>query len=321
MVDRSIVTIGNFDGVHIAHQAVLDRALALGKQHAAPVVAMTFDPHPMTVLDPQRVPPRLMAASSKTRAIRQTGVRHVEVMQPTPDRLNLTPQSFLEWVMEQYHPIAFVEGPDFRFGKDRAGNVDTLRGLGRQMDFDVYVVDRVELSLTDQLMSPVSSSLTRWLLAQGRVADAARCLGRPFSLCGVVVAGQKRGKAIGVPTANLDMAPLRDHALPGAGVYAGRVTLPDGSNRLAAINVGAKPTFDEYEGAIEAHLLDFDGDLYDQPLEIEFLRWLRDQQPFPSVNALVEQLTRDIDQVRRWHRPGLLATKPVSQGQRVKAAS
>ena len=313
MVDHSIITIGNFDGVHIGHQAILRYARTLGQQGNARVIALTFDPHPMAVLRPGWTPRYLMSPASKARSLRDAGAENVEVMEPTHELLSRNPQQFLERVIEQYHPKAFVEGPDFRFGKDRTGDIRTLRSLGQQMGFEVHVVDRVEIALSDQLLAPVSSTLARWLLTQGRVADATRCLGQPYALGGDVVAGQKRGKGIGVPTANIDASTLKEYVLPAAGVYAGQAILPDGSTHVAAINVGAKPTFAEHEWAIEAHLLDFNGDLYSQRIDIQFLRWIRDQQPFPGVRSLSKQLGQDIEQIRRWHGLGLLGAASERQ--------
>ena len=160
--------------------------------------------------------------------------------------------------------------------------------------------------LEDQLRTPVSSSLTRWLVHHGRMTDVARCLGRCFTLSGQVVQGERRGRTLGVPTVNLDATSFVGRAMPGVGVYAGYVTLEDLSEYAAAISIGLKPTFRGQTLAIEAHLLDFHGELYERPITIHFSRWLRDQQRFPGLEALRAQLHRDIEQTRNLHELGLL---------------
>ena len=154
------------------------------------------------------------------------------------------------------------------------------------------------MSLCDQWEVPVSSSTIRWLLAHGRVMDAARCLGRDYSIAGTVAIGEQRGRTIGVPTANLQPEAMAARALPGDGVYAGWACLADGKRHAAAISVGVKPTFGGARRVIEAHLLDFAGDLYGTSITLGFTRWLRDQQPFPNREALVGQLRRDIAMAR-----------------------
>ena len=309
MGERCVLTIGNFDGVHLGHQAILRQAVDVARGPDARVIALTFDPHPIEVLKPNAAPPRLMSRSDKTHALREAGADNVRVIEPALDWLSQSPETFVETMVKEHQPIAVVEGPDFRFGKDRTGDIHTLRSLGKRMGFDVHQVDRVEISLGNQLVAGVSSTLVRWLLAHGRAADAAACLGRPFSLSGTIIQGQGRGKAIGVPTANIDRDAMTGYAMPAFGVYAGWVTLedqPESGLYAAAINAGAKPTFEEYKPTVEAHLLDFDQDLYTRKIRVHFCRWIRDQQPFPSVEHLRTQLHRDIDQVNRWRGMGKL---------------
>ena len=316
---RSVITIGNFDGVHLAHQAILSQARVLASEKRQRVVALTFDPHPLSVIDPERVPPWLMSRDSKIEALLEAGADDVIVMEPTPQLLGQSPRQFVEQIVGQFRPEAIVEGPDFRFGKGRDGDINTLRNLGGELGFAVHVVDCVEMALSDQLLVPVGSTLIRWLLSVGRVADAALCLGRPFVVEGLVVPGARRGRAIGVPTVNLDLTTLQNFVLPADGVYGGWVILQDGSAYLAAINIGTRPTFGDERGAVEAHLLDFDGDLYGQIVRVQWWRWVRDQQRFPDTTALRDQLTRDIEQVRRWYKLGKLETHLVSDA--VNAAS
>lgn len=302
----AIITIGNFDGVHAGHRAILSRATDAARGEGQRVTAVTFDPHPAAVLRPGTQPRRLMNIEQKCNALRHAGVGRVVVLPATPALLALTPEQFIRRLVKEYSPVAFVEGPDFRFGKDRQGDNETLAMLGREMGFDTHVVERVLMPLHDQLLTPVSSSMIRWLLEQGRVADAARCLRRPFAIDGPVVQGERRGRTIGVPTANLDPAAFTGCVLPCDGVYAGVAVLPDGSRFASAISVGAKPTFGQVSRTIEAHLLNFSGDLYSQTITLQFHRWLRDQQPFPGLDALKKQIARDIMQVVRWQALGFL---------------
>jgi len=200
-------------------------------------------------------------------------------------------------LVERHRPEVVIEGPDFRFGRSRTGTMATLRELGREMGFRATSVEAVETTLMDGSVVRVSSSLVRWTLGVGRVVDAGRCLGRPYEMEGVVVCGEQRGRTIGFPTANLDHG---DRLLPADGVYAGHAHLPDGQRVRAAISVGSKPTFAGAARVCEAHLVDhaLDPDDYGWTLRLTFERWLRDQLSFPSLDALVAQLGRDVEQVR-----------------------
>ncbi len=318
MPTASVITIGNFDGVHLGHRAIVERARAHADRLKAPgsaggsathgtdgssdvqVVALTFDPHPARILRPDAEPATLTPIARRVALLESLGVDRVVVLESTPDLLGQSPREFIEHIVDEHGAVAVVEGPDFRFGRDRAGDIDLLRTLSQSHGFDVEIVEPVETALNDQLLATVSSSLVRTLLTHGRVADAARCLGRPYDIEGVVTRGEQRGRTIGVPTANLDPAALDGVAVPGNGVYAGRVTLPDGMTHAAAISVGPKPTFNGRQRVVEAHLLDCDADLYDRPIRVKFEKWLRDQQPFPGIDALKAQLARDIDATRAW---------------------
>ena len=217
-----------------------------------------------------------------------------------------------------------VEGPDFRFGRGRGGDMGTLAELGRRHGFDAVEVPRVEVPLHDGHVVPVSSSLVRWLVGRGRVADAALCLGRPFSLTATVVHGEQRGRTLGIPTANLDPDALAGFILPADGVYAcvaevegeqrgtgaegqrGKVTDPQNQksslknqkSHPAAVSIGTKPTFGTARLTVEAHLIGFTGDLYGQTLTLRFARWVRGQYAFRGVDALRARLHRDIAEVR-----------------------
>ena len=299
MTRSSVITIGNFDGVHLGHRAICATARKLADQHDARVVAMTFDPHPSATLDPDRQPPRLCPLDEKVRRLKQAGADEVVVLKPERELLNQTPDAFIQKLIEQYAPAAFVEGDDFHFGKNRAGNVNKLIELGQALGFTVATQPSHDVTLSDLSVVTVRSSLIRQLVGMGRIEDANRCLGRPFALTASVVKGEQRGRTIGFPTINLDLGRFNDHMLPADGVYAGSAHLPDADQTFpAAISVGNKPSFGTVSLTIEAHLLDFSDDVYGQTATLSFHRWLRDQSRFPSVETLKAQLHRDVEKVR-----------------------
>lgn len=320
MPDRSVLTLGNFDGPHIGHFEILQRARAVADQHDATVTAITFDPPPIRVLRPGQEPPVITPLDQRLQHLRSGGADAVEVLTPTPEMLGESAERFIQQLVERHDPVAILEGPDFRFGHGRAGDMQMLEQLGRARGFEAITVPRVEATLGDLQTVAVSSSLVRWLVGRGRVADAAACLGRPFSLTATVVQGEQRGRQLGIPTANLDPHQLAPMIIPADGVYSGyasfdqspRPQTPDPKPQCpAAISVGVKPTFGQKTLTVEAHLLDHDADLYGQTITLHFARWVRDQYPFPGVDALRHQLQRDIQQVRDWHDAGR-RDRPVS---------
>lgn len=296
MSDRpSIITVGNFDGVHAGHRALVAAARRMADNVDARVVVAAFDPHPATALAPDRAPPPLTDRDQRTAALRSAGADDVAWLEPALDGvLGLAPDAFIEQTVRDHNVVGWVEGPDFRFGHGRTGDIDTLRLAGERLGFGVGVIDPVEVVLRDKTVAPASSSLVRWLVTQGRMSDAALVLGRPFAVRGKVVRGEQRGRGLGFPTANIDAA---DRLLPRDGVYGGHVQLPEG-RRLAAISVGTNPTFDGPARTFEAYLLDTDADLYDQTLEVAVTRWVRDQMRFDAVEPLIQQMQRDVDHVR-----------------------
>lgn len=303
-----VLTIGVYDAVHRGHRAILAKGRALADAHGVPLVVLAFDPHPATVLRPGSQPPRLISASQKVLLLHQAGADTVHILTPEPSLFAMSPQAFIQKIVDEYHPIAMVEGENFRFGHQRQGDGAMLESLGKQHGFEVHVQPSEQVMLCDQLLVTASSSMVRWLVGHGRVADAARCLGRCYALQGRVMTGEKRGRTIGVPTANLDLSDQPDLLVPADGVYAGIAQLHDERTFPAAISVGTKPTFDnEVQLTVEAHLPGFAGDLYDTMLELRFARFVRDQQPFPNVDALKAQLQRDIAQTIAWQQQGVLA--------------
>jgi riboflavin kinase/FMN adenylyltransferase len=257
---------------------------------------LAFDPNPLAILRPDALPPRLTSFEQRARFLKRLGADEVIRLVPTKEFLQQDAETFIAECVRKWRPTAIVEGADFRFGRGRAGSIDMLRGFGAQHGFQTIVVDQVEVVLADQSVVRASSSLVRWLLAHGRVRDATILLGRPYEIEGVIVSGDRRGRAIGFPTANLDAS---DQLLPGDGIYTG-VAWRDDRQWPAAISVGIKPTFGQHPRVCEAHLLDYDGpiDDYGWTIRLTFTHWLRDQLTFANVEALIEQLHRDIAQTR-----------------------
>lgn len=301
----TIITIGNFDGVHRGHQAILAAARDLAEPRDAQVLALTFDPMPVVVLRPGSGPPHLGSIDQRIAALKQAGADRVEVLKPTRELLGQDATAFIASLIEQHNAVGFVEGNDFRFGKQRGGDMAMLAEMGKQRGFAVESMPRVEALLSDQTLAPISSSLARWLIGRGRVEDAAECLGRPFELVAAVVKGEQRGRSIGVPTANLDPDSYKALITPMDGVYAGTATLDDLPDTTfpAAISVGIKPTFGNQQLTIEGHLIGYQPNhpdaLYGKTIRFTFARWLRDQYPFPGVEQLKQQLWRDIQHAQQ----------------------
>lgn len=308
----SVITVGNFDGVHLGHRALLRAAREEAMGYGAAVVAVTFERHPLTRLKPEAAPPALMDGSQREAALREAGADRVAWLPVSGEVLGLSPRAFVEKMVGEHGPVAWVEGPDFRFGKKRAGDMEMLRAFGEEMGFGVRVVKPVEVTLRDKLRAPASSSLVRWLVAHGRMADAELCMEQPFAVRGRVVEGERRGREIGFPTVNLALGEDDGEGgppgrlLPADGVYAGTAEV-EGIEYAAAISVGIKPTFGEQRRVFEAYLLDFAGDLYDRTVEVKVHRWLRDQIPYPDVETLIGQMRRDVDRTRRLRENGLLS--------------
>ncbi len=293
---KTVVSIGSFDGVHVGHRALIDRARSIAGGDGR-VVALSFFPHPMSRLRPEAAPGRLTDFDQRCEALRHAGADEVVALEPTPELLGRSPEEFVEWVQERFSPVAFVEGPDFRFGRARAGDNGVLRALGERRGFGVEVLDEIDVDLSDQSVVRASSTVIRWLLEQGRVADAALVLGRAYEVRGVVRQGDQRGRLLGFPTANVETSTM----LPRDGVYAGDATLPDGSVRAAAIHIGPRATFERMNRTMEVFVLGWDGPLregraeYGWPISVRFGAWLRDQAKYDSAADLCVQMTRDVE--------------------------
>jgi len=285
------VSIGNFDGVHRGHVALVEDLRRHARAVAGPAVALTFDPHPLQLLRPEQFQPPLTVLADRVDCLHGVGVDHVLVLRTTHDLLRLRAAEFFERIVrEGLAGRAVVEGSNFGFGRDREGDVAMLRALCERHGIASIVVPPL---LIDGI--PVSSSRVRNCVTGGKAWEAAVLLGRPYRLRGLVGTGQRRGQTLGFPTANLERV---ETAVPGDGVYAVRV-LVDGKSWPGAANVGPNPTFSEKARKIEAHLIDFHGDLYGRPLAVDFLERLRGTRPFANVTDLRKQLTEDVRQARR----------------------
>jgi len=288
---RGAVTIGNFDGVHRGHARIVERLLAKARDVAGPAIVFTFDPHPVRLLRPAAAPPPLTWTDRKAQLLDELGVTAV-IAYPTDEAmLTLSPGDFFQrFVRDELQARAMVEGPNFFFGRGRAGDIEVLGNLCSAADIALEIVPPLEVG-----GQYVSSSRVREAIAAGDVDLARELLTRPYRIRGMVTHGAGRGAKIGFPTANVAAV---DTLLPGQGVYAARAIIPTGT-WPAAVNVGPNPTFGESAVKVEVHLFDFTGSLYGQPLEVDFLARLRSIQPFPSVEALKAQLSRDVAAARQ----------------------
>lgn len=293
--DGCVCTIGNFDGVHRGHQRLLSIARDLARPLGVPVVAVTFEPPPAKVVAPDRAPALLMQPAQKHRALLAAGADRILVLRSSPELFQMDPETFVRDVLAgRLGPRHVVEGASFTFGRDRVGTPETLRELGTRYGFEVHVPAYAQARLADGQPVAVSSSLIRRLVKEGRMDDAAACLGRPYALLGPVVHGDGRGRTLDYPTANLDVG---EQLLPRDGVYAGLARLGD-DDVAAAVSIGTKPTFGSGPETVEAYLLNWRGDLYGRPLELALTHYIRGQQRFDSAEALRYQMDRDVERVR-----------------------
>jgi riboflavin kinase/FMN adenylyltransferase len=290
------VTIGNFDGVHLGHQALLSRAREVAGP-AGIVTAVTFEPHPMRLLRPEAAPQTVQTPVERRQMLLEAGATDVRVLQVDRALLDQDAATFIRALHADLGFQAIVEGPDFRFGKGRKGELALLRAEGERAGFRVEIVEPVDVRLADGSTAAASSSLVRWLLSQGRVKDVGSVLGRPYAFSGLVVRGDQRGREIGWPTANIEFG---ERHIPMDGVYAGLATLPDGTRARAAISIGTKPTFGNAERTVEAFLLDrqMPLDRYGWQLRLEFSNWIREQARFDSLEPLLAQMRRDVVRTR-----------------------
>ncbi len=302
LAGRSVLTIGNFDGIHLAHQKILlsvagrakERRVALGSETAVTAAAVTFDPHPAKFLRPAQAPRMLQTLPQRLAGIESLGLDAAVVLSFNESLAKVPPEEFARRILVEQLCVAVVlVGSNFRFGHRHAGDVALLSHFGKQYGFEVEFVAPV--SFRGQL---VSSTLVRQAILHGRIAYAARLLGRPFALTGVVKPGAARGRQLGFPTLNLAW---EQEILPRPGVYLTE-TAVGGCSYPSVTNVGTRPTFDGHAVSVESHLLDFSGMISAGPMEVRFCNRLRDELKFPSLDALRAQIVRDVARAHRFFR-------------------
>lgn len=282
-----VATVGSFDGVHLGHLELLSRVAGRARSRGLAGLLVTFDRHPLSVVRPSEAPALLTTLEEKKEVVATTPVRRMAVLPFTPALSRYPPEAYVREVLVGRLGVReLVIGPDHGFGRSRSGDVETLRRLRRTLELELEVVDDVTVR-----GEAVSSTRVRRLLGEGRLRAANRALGRPYALRARVGSGLGRGRELGFPTANLGGFPP-DKLLPREGIYAVRASLRTGP-REGLVHLGPRPTFPDAPPSVELHLLDFEGDLYDEGVKVEFLHRLRDIRAFPSADALVAEMERD----------------------------
>ena len=307
---RTVVTVGMYDGVHRGHQKLIGAAVARARALRRPCLLLTFDPHPAEVVRPGSHPAILTSMDRKAELVAELGVDAMCVLPFTQEFMRLSPETFTHTVLvEHLHAAQVVVGENFTYGHRAAGTVATLADEGRRFGFAVEGVELANVSMevdsaddgpgTDTVS--ISSTYVRACVAAGDMVPAARALGRPHRVDGVVVRGHRRGRALGYPTANVETPPFT--AIPADGVYAGYLVTRDPDSGTpgrfpAAISVGTNPTFQGSRRTVEAYLLDYDGDLYGEHVGVEFIQQLRPMAAFPDADALVQAMDKDVMDTR-----------------------
>jgi len=290
------VSVGAYDGIHLGHRKVLSTLSDLAAERGLSRGVVTFDQHPAAVLRPENAPLLLTDQEQRIELFDDIGVDYLYLLRFNEQRAETTDRDFVADVLVgRMNAKLIVVGSNFHFGKARSGSVETLRTFGDEMGFEVIGLD---LFSEDDAVEPISSTAIRRALAGGDIAAANAMLGRNFEVRGEVVQGDERGRLIGFPTANVPFRPGR--AWPAKGVYAAWATLQDGSRVPAAVNIGMRPTFHQNaeQPLLEAHLIDYDGDLYGQQLQVEFVQFLRSERRFSGIDEIAEQLKKDVEHAR-----------------------
>lgn len=286
----SVLTVGVFDGVHLGHQSLIAKVIAEARAQNAAAGVLTFRNHPDSVLNPDFQPQYITSIEERIRLIEKLGADFVAPVSFDKEVAGLRARKFAELLRCNLRMRGLVVGPDFAMGYKREGNVDKLAEIGAELGFSVSAVD-----LLSEGGDAVHSTSIRRALVDGSVADAAKKLGRNFAIIGTVVTGDRRGRTLGFPTANIEVRPHM--AIPGNGIYATHAFV-NGERYMAATSIGTRPTFDGKGRTIEAYLLGFDNNLYNKELRLEFVQRLRDELKFDSVDALLEQMELDVKQTR-----------------------
>ena len=287
---ETLLTIGVFDGVHLGHQRLLAHLRDEAKERGWLSAVITFKSHPQVVLSHARGLKWLSDVDTRATMIRDLGIDIVVPLTFTPELAKITAREFIQLLQQHLKMRGLIVGPDFALGRNREGDIERLRLLGKEMGFSIEVIPPVVMN-----GEVISSSAIRQALAQGEVEKVERFFGRPFTLSGQVVSGDKRGRALGFPTANLEVKP--DQAVPGDGIY---VTLAHvGDEWLPSVtNIGLRPTFGGKKRLVETYILNFDGDLYGKRLEVDLLGKLRDEKRFDTVEELKAQMKADVEQAK-----------------------
>ncbi len=293
-----VLTIGNFDGVHLGHRSLIEALLAMAKRKDLPSVVLTFDPPPLRLLRPEVAPKPLTWNRRREFLLRSLRIDHVYFLPTTHELLKHSPKEFFDKILiDQFQIKGMVEGPNFRFGENRAGDIDTLRALCDGAEVELQTVE--PKTFGQRLVS--STQIREWI-EQGNIDEANKFLVEPYRIAGVVGHGAARGRTLGFPTANIEKIEV---LIPKHGVYAARVTEPSELSGVpVALHIGPNPTFGEDATKVEAHLIDFQGDLYGKQMELEILGSVRGVQKFPSKEELLQQLRLDVATVRSIVSPG-----------------
>ena len=295
--ERSVITIGMYDGVHLGHRTVIEQVKRRARELGTRSVVVTFDRHPMSIVRPESAPKLLTNLEQRLELLAGTGVDATVVVSFNDEQSQETAVGFVERVIVgALRTRAVIVGSDFHFGHMRQGNITLLNEMGQRHDFTAEPVRLVPRA--DGVDEPVSSTAIRRALAGGEIDTATRMLGRPHEIRGTVIDGDKRGRTIGFPTANV--AVPDGMCIPADGVYAAVYRRPDGSEHACAVNIGRRPTFynDAQHSLIEAHLIDFAGDIYGEEAAVQFLAFLRSEKRFAGIDELKTQLVSDIEHAR-----------------------
>lgn len=287
----AIIALGNFDGFHAGHQAVAGRAIAKARSEGRPAIVATFDPHPVHLFKPDAPPFRLTTLDQRAALFAAAGADAMLVFRFTRELASHSAEDFVSMLVDGLGVGGVVTGEDFTFGRGRGGTIETLRALGAPLDLSAEAVAPVR----DAYGEIISSSRVRDALVAGDCATATRLLSRPFAIQGEIVHGDKRGRTIGFPTANMT---LGDYLRPAYGIYAVRARLADGRSLDGAANLGIRPSFDPPKELLETYFFDFAGSLYEQTIEVALIARLRAEEKFENLDALVAQMDADVAQAR-----------------------
>jgi riboflavin kinase/FMN adenylyltransferase len=290
-----VATIGNFDGVHRGQRAILDLVMARAEELRVPAVVVTFDPHPLTILSPERAPVPLTTPKQKEALLAETGVSNMLVVRFTPDFSRVPARQFVREFLHQKLALQEVYvGEDFVFGHQREGNLELLRKMGGELGFAAHGVPEVAWG-----GERISSTRIRRALSEGKTAEAAEMLGRPYSIAGTIARGDRMGQKLGWPTINVAS---ENKLLPADGVYACRVYFPSYPATFDGVtNIGTRPTvYENYQRVVESHILDFKANVYGQRVEVQFHKRLREERIFPTVMDLSAQIGRDVEATREY---------------------